>query len=439
MLKIAYQSLWNRRFIAALTLCALALSVALMLGVERLRDSARQSFANAASGVDLIVAPRGNDVQILMATVFGVGSTGSGMSWHSLQELRSLPAVAWAVPLMMGDNHRGHPVIGTEASYFVHFRHSNKQPLTFASGAAFADPDEAVIGAELQKRFGYEVGTKIVNAHGVGAVAFDMHDDAPFTVAGVLAPTGTAVDRMVFVSLEGFEALHAPRAPLLADPLARLGTDKPAGEASAATLQWQDTPAQASGDEEAPTFVPQQLNGVYVGLQNRSAVLAVQRHLATYETEALSAVMPNVALLQLWSITGTAEQALRVMAAAVALAGMIGMVVMLSAALETRRREFAILRSVGATPLHVFGLIVLEAALLTLLALVLGLCLLWASTLAANPIVFDQFGFRMQMDFFAQGDLKRLIAIFCFGMLASLLPAWRMYRMTLADGLTTRL
>ncbi|MGR3714799.1 MAG: ABC transporter permease [Shimia sp.] len=428
MLTFAWRSLKSRRFVACLTVLSIALSVSLILGVERLRDSARASFANSASGIDLIVAPRGNDVQILMATVFGVGSTGAPLSWESYGLVKDLPGVDWAVPLMMGDNHRGFPVMGTTAAYFDHFRHSGGQTLEFAKGTAFSGADSTVIGADVAARFDYDLGTVIVNAHGAGSVSFEMHDDAPFTVSGVLAQTGTAVDRMVFVSTEGFDALHAEYGPAEADPFAT---------ANSVEIE----PDHDAHDEEHASFenAPDQINAIFVGLSRRDAILGLQRALSTHQTEALSAVMPNVALLQLWSLTGTAENALRLMSLAVALASVIGMVVMLSAALDSRRREFAILRSVGAAPRTVFSLIVLEALMVTAAGIVLGVALLTLATAVADPILSVRFGFRMGLNMISSREFLLLLAVFCFGGLASLLPAWRVYRLTLTDGLNARL
>ena len=418
--KLVVQSLLNRRFVASLTVLAIALSVALILSVERLRDSARTSFANSASGVDLIIAPRGNDVQILLATLFGVGSTGTGMSGDVVGLLKDMPGVAWTVPLMQGDNHKGFPVIGTSEAYFEHFKHSRGEALTFAQGTPFADPQSAVIGAEVAQRLGYGLGTEIVNAHGAGSVALEVHDEAPFEVTGILARTNTAVDRMVFVSLRGFEEIHAEAKAHPADPLA---------------AHAEDAPNQTGGDN----VVPAQVNAAYVGLSNRTAVLGVQRAIATYTKEPLSAVMPNVALLQLWSITGTAESALRVMSLAVVVASMIGMVVMLSAALEARRREFAILRSVGASPRDVVLMIVTEALLVTASGIVLGLLIFWGAILLAESLLSTQFGVTLGNQMLGTSEAALLLTILCFGGLASLLPAWRVYRMTLADGLTTKL
>lgn len=434
MLVFSLRSLWNRRFVAGLTVLAISLSVALILGVERLRDGARDSFANSASGIDLIVAPRGNSVQILMATVFGVGGTGTGMTWDSFEWLEDRPEVAWAVPIQMGDNHRGYPVIGTDASYFEHFRHSGGQPLSLAAGTILTSDgaDAAVVGAEVAARFDYAPGAVIVNAHGSGEVSFDLHDDAPFTISGVLAPTGTAIDRMVFVTLEGFDALHAEEDAPAADPLdpAAMPTDDHDGH---------DDHGEHEGTEAKHSHEPDRINAVYVGLIDRTNVLGLQRAINERPSDALSAVLPAVALAELWGITGTAERAMRLMAWAVALAGMIGMVVMLSATLDTRRREFAILRSVGATPTRIFMLIVAEAAILTAAGLILGLVLLTVATFVTDPILSARFGLRLGLNVFGARELATLFVIFWAGLLASLIPAVRVYRMTLADGLSVRL
>ncbi|MGR3648349.1 MAG: ABC transporter permease [Shimia sp.] len=439
MLNLALHSLWNRRFVVSLTVLSIAVAVALILGVERLRDSARGSFANSASGIDLIVAPRGNDVQILMATVFGVGSTGTGMSWDSFERVENLPAVDWAVPLMMGDNHRGYPVMGTSRAYFDHFRHSGGQALAFAQGGGFEAADSAVMGAEVAARFGYGIGTVFVNAHGAGNVSFDMHDDAPFIVTGVLAPTGTAVDRMVFISTQGFDGLHASYETPAADPFAASENDDASGSLGSTDEDHAHEDDADHDSHEDRGYEPNQINAIYVGLTERRAILGIQRALQTDPTEALSAVMPNVALLQLWSITGTAENALRLMSVAVAAASLIGMVVMLSATLEARRREFAILRSVGATPRSIFGLIVSEALMMAAVGILIGIALLTMSTALANPILSANYGFRMGLALPSFTELTLLLAVFCVAALASLLPAWRVYRMTLSDGLAAKL
>ena len=452
MLSLGWKSLWNRRFTVGLTVLAIAISAALMLGVERLRSQARDGFARSASGIDLIVAARGNPVQILLATVFGIGSTGNAIGWDSYESVAAHPAVDWAVPVSMGDNHRGFPVIGTTTAYFDHFRHSGGQPLAFTAGHRFDTPDGAVIGAEVADRFGYSVGTVIINAHGSGAVSFDLHDDAPFTIQGILARTGTAVDRMVLVSLEGFDDLHAGRRLARRDPVlnpappsgddhaehdhAEGGHDHDHDDAASAEPS-HDTTADGH-DEHEHHHDPDSINAVLLGLKDRTAVLGLQNLISNQPGEPLTAVLPNVALLELWAITGAAENALRLMAAAVTVAVILGMVAMLLSSLEARRREFAILRSVGATPARIFGLIVLETGLVTLAGLVLGLALLAAAILVADPILAERFGLRLGLSLPSPEEWALIGGFVAFGLLASLVPAYRVYRMTLSDGMAVR-
>jgi len=478
MFRHALRSLWNRRFVALLTVLSVAMSVALILGVERLRGEARDSFTNSASGLDLIVAPRGNPVQILMATVFGVGTTGTGLAWETYERVAAVPQVAWALPLQMGDNHRGFPVIGTRAAYFHRFRHSGGRPLALATGRFFEDDesDAVVVGAEVAARFGYTLGTVIVNAHGAGAVSFDLHDDAPFTIAGILAPTGTAVDRMLFVSLQGFEQIHAERTPPQEDPfeLAVWPTSHLSAREKSAANNTLERHADEHGEHERTDHdgasahddahgdvtaaeergnnaygvedvhadhqhEPATINAIYVGLVDRTAVLGVQRALAELRTDPVSAVLPGVALAELWSITGAAERAMQAMSWAVALAGMIGMVVMLSAALDARRREFAILRSVGATPGRIFGLIVTEAGLLMGAGILAGLAVLALAVRLSSPLLSARFGLNLDLGPVDTREIALLFAIFGAGLAASLVPAIRVYRLTLADGLSVRL
>ena len=414
MLRHGFKSLWNRRFVATLSVLAVALSAALVLGVERLRNEARTSFANSAEGVDVIIAARGNSVQILMASVFGVGSTGAGMSWATYERMSDLPPVAWAVPVMLGDNHRGMPVVGTTPEYFSAFAAQRLGGATFAQGQEFDRPDGAVIGAEVAERFGYDVGTVIINAHGAGTIDFDQHEDAPFIIQGILTPTGSALDRMVFVTLEGFDAIHREIAPKPIDPMAVVAPDEVGGP-------------------------PQQINAMLVGLEERRAVLGVQQFVAQFEDEPLSAVLPGLALLELWEITGTAETALRLLSWATALAGFASVLVMLTSALEARRREFAILRAVGATPGKILSLIVIEALLITIAGLVLGLALVTLASVVAQPILAARYGLILSFDLPSQRELGLLIVLLVAGMLASIVPAARVYKMTLTDGLSVKL
>ena len=206
---LAWKSLLNRRLTAGLTVASVAMSVMLLVAVDRIRTETKTSFVNTISGVDLVVGARGGPLNLLLYAVFRVGDATSNISWESYQMIAARPEVAWSVPLSLGDAHRGYRVLGTTDDYFAHYRYGRDRALAFETGEPFANASEAVLGAEVAATLGYAMGDGIVVSHGIGDVSFVHHDDAPFTVAGILAPTGTPVDRTVHVSLAGIEAMHS--------------------------------------------------------------------------------------------------------------------------------------------------------------------------------------------------------------------------------------
>lgn len=413
LLALAARSAWNRRLTLGLTLFAMMLSVALLLSIERLRADVRASFVQAVSGTDLIVGARASPIELVLYAVFRMGSATQEIRWASAQALAAHPAVAWTLPLALGDSHRGFPVLGVPATYFQVFRYGDRQPLALAAGRPYAGVFEAVLGAEVAERLGHKVGDRITLSHGGGEFAPE-HADKPFTVVGVLARTGTPVDRTVHVSLEAIEAIH---------------------------LDWMGG-APIPGLNIPPALVgkfdltPKTVTAVLVGLKSRAQVFAMQRWVQGYRAEPLMAVLPGVALDQLWDMMAIAERALIAVSGLVAAVSLAGLVAVILAGLNERRRELAILRSLGAGPRRVLFLLLLEGAGLTLAACVLGLLLSLALVLVLAPWLAAHYGIHLQLAWPHAAQWAWLGAVFAVGTLASLAPAWRAYRLSLADGLT---
>lgn len=413
LVDLALRSAWNRRLTLGLTLLAMTLSVTLLLGIERLRADVRASFVQAVSGTDLIVGARASPIELVLYAVFRMGSATQEMGWASAQAIAAHPAVAWSLPLVLGDGHRGYPVLGVPAAYFQVFRYGDRRALEFAAGRAYTGLYEAVLGAEVAKRLGHAVGSRITLTHGSGALAPE-HADKPFTVVGVLARTGTPVDRTVHVSLEAIEAIH---------------------------LDWQggapipglNIPPELAGKFD---LTPKTVTAVLVGLKSRAQVFAMQRWVQDYRPEPLMAVLPGVALDQLWDMLAVAERALIAVSALVAVVSLAGLVAVILAGLNERRRELAILRSLGAGPRRVLFLLLIEGAGLTLAACVLGLLLAQLMVLGLGPWLAAHYGIHLQLAWPNAAQGVWLAAVFAVGTAVSLIPAWRAYRLALADGLT---
>ncbi len=417
VLTLAWKSLLNRRFTAALTVISIALSVALLVGVERLRNEARASFAHTLSGTDLIVGARSGPVQLLLYAVFRIGDATNNISWKSYQDIAAHRQVTWTVPISLGDSHRGFRVLGTTPAYFEHYRYARQRQLVIAAGEEFADLYDAVLGAEVAEKLGYQIGDPIIIAHGASDVSFARHDDKPFRVVGILARTGTPVDRTVHVGLEAIEAIH---------------------------IDWQSgapVPGMSISAEQARAMdlTPKVITAALVGLKSKVATFQVQRFINDYPQEPLSAILPGVALSQLWDLIGIAENALLIVSVFVVVVGLVGMLTALLTSLNERRREMAILRSVGARPGHVFALIMGEAGVLTLLGVLLGLALLYVLLLAGQPIIESRFGIFIAVGGLSPYEWTLLGAVVGAGFVVGGIPSFRAYRLSLADGLSVRI
>lgn len=415
-LKLAFKSLVSRRVTAALTLLAISLSVMLLLGVERIRTETRASFSNTISGTDLIVGARSGSLPLLLYSVFRIGNATNNISWASYQELAADPNVAWTIPISLGDSHRGFRVLGTNGDYFKYFRYARTRALAFAEGRQFEDVFDTVIGAEVADALGYTVGDRIVVDHGIGRIGFASHADKPFQVSGILARTGTPVDRTVHVSLAGIEAIHIDWRS--GAPVRSLRVD--ADRVRQMNLQ------------------PKAITAFLVGLKSRFATFTVQRRINEYRVEPLLAILPGVALQELWSLMRTAETALAAISVFVVATCLIGMVTMLLSSMNERRREMAILRSVGARPLHIFSLFVMESALVSIGGAVVGTILLYAGLLVAQPVIEATHGLFIAIGPPTATEAIYLLAVVAAGTIAGLLPALRAVRLSLADGMIVR-
>jgi putative ABC transport system permease protein len=416
VLRLAAQSLRNRWFTAMLTILAIAISVALLLGVEKIRTSARQSFADTISGTDLIVGARSGSLQLLLYSVFRIGNATNNITWASYQDIAKQPEIAWMVPLSLGDSHHGFRVLGTIPEYFVHYRYRRNHALAFNAGQAFSDLFDAVIGADVARELGYKVGDPIVVAHGMGSVSFVEHDDKPFRVSGILAKTGTPVDRTVHVSLQAIEAIH---------------------------VDWESgarTPGQSvsADDVRRMDLTPKTVTAALVGLKSKLATFRLQRAINQYPNEALSAILPGAALQELWGLVGTAETALSAISGMVVVTALLGMITMIMATLNERRREMAILRSVGARPSTILGLLTAEAGLLTVAGAALGILLLYGALLALQPVIDRTYGLYLAIDPPNLREWTLLAVVSAGGVVAGLIPAARAYRLSVADGMTVR-
>jgi putative ABC transport system permease protein len=416
-LSLAWRSVWARRATALLTILSIATATLLFLGVENLRQGARASFERTISGTDLIVGARSSSINLVLYSVFQLGDPTNNITWETAQQIASRSDVDWMVPISLGDSHRGYRVMGTTRDYFARYQYAGGQSLVFAEGQAFDDLFDVVVGAQVARDLDYKIGDTIILSHGVGATSFVNHENTPFRISGLLAPTGTPVDRSVVTSLGAIEAIHAGWQNGTPTPMSRgINPDR---------LRQLD-------------MQPESVTALLIGATSRVQVLRLQRDLNTYRQEPLQAVIPGVALSQLWNIVSVVERALAVVSGFVILVGLVGILSAILTTLNERRREMSILRAVGARGRTILGLLVSEAALIACLGAVMGVVVLYGGLSVFGPTLEARFGISPARALPGLFDLYVVLGLTVTAALLGLIPAISAMRRSVADGLAIR-
>ena len=417
--KLAIKSLRNRLLATTLTVTSIALSVALLLSVERAKRASEEGFTQTISQTDLIVGARSGSLQLLLYTVFNIGAATNNVTWESYQDIQKNPAIEWTIPYSLGDAHHGFRVVGTTEDFFHHYHYRGHNNVELAVGHELQGLWDVVIGADVANTLKYGLGEKIVISHGItkgeGVVS---HDDKPFEVVGVLKPTGTPLDRTVYISLEGMEALH---------------------------IDWQNggMPSREkmipAADIKKENLKIHAITAFFVGTKSRLDVLKLQRQINDYKEEPLMAIIPGVALSELWTGLSYAENVLGIISWMVILVGFMAMLIALTTTLNERRREMAILRAVGARSTKILSLLIFESTLLTLLGIFFGILLSVSLMAILKPWIETEFGLYLAGPFITQKEALYLLFTFLGGSFIGLIPALRAQSLSLKDGLSVKL
>ena len=341
LLKLTLNSLYARLLTVSMTIFAISLSLMLYLSVEKLRSSAYTSFTNTISQTDLIVGSRTGSVQLLLYSIFRIGNATNNITWESYQDIIEKDEVEWAVPISLGDSHKGYRVMGTNKDFFKHYKYRGNKSLVIKDGKYFSDLYDVVLGFGVAEKLDYQINSSIIVSHGLKS--FTDHDDQPFKVSGILAKTGTPVDNTIIVSLKAIEAIHVDWS-------------------SGAKIPGQVTPIDEIRKMDLATS---NITAVLLGIKSKLKIFQLQRWINEYPEEALTAILPGVALQELWRIVGVVENILLGISFVVILTTLMGMAAIVLSSLNERRREMAIWRAMGASPKIVIGLLMLEALIIS--------------------------------------------------------------------------
>ena len=412
ILVIALKSAWSRKTSLSLALFSIALSIFLLLSVDMLRKQAKNSFVKTISQTDLIVGAKSSPTHILLYSLFQIGRPTNNLSYQSFQEIRQFKEISWAVPISLGDSHRGYKIIATTRDFFRHYKYARKKNLQLLQGRYFRDLFDVVIGSEVARKLKYSLKSPLIVNHGLQETSHSQHAEYPFKVSGILEPTATPLDGKIFISLEAWEAIH---------------------------LNWQAgtrLPISLEAAElENMQLVPTSISAFFIGLENRMQVFRLQQRINNFTAEPLEAVMPGVALASLWHTLGQFENLLLGISLVVLVSGLLGVFTTLLATLNHRRQEIAVLRSLGAGYKHILALFAFEGFLVSFFGCVLGVIFVYLALLLLGPFMAANYAVSVSLVLLDEMQLSLLALALGVCLLLSLVPGYLAYRKSLQDGL----
>ena len=411
---LSLKSFRNRKFVSFLCVLSVALSLSLFLTVEKLRNGIEEGFTNSISNADLIVGARSGPLQLLLYSIFHIGSPTNNISTHSFKKIKNHPAVDWTIPLSLGDSYRGYRVVATNDDFFEHYQFHGGEHLEMREGKWIKNVFNVVLGSQVADSLGHSLNDSIVLSHGVSEKSVFQHERTPFKVVGVLKPTGTPLDKSLYITLYGMEALH---------------------------IGWEsgvpNNQAIAQAEFKQENLSPDQITAFILRTKNRIALLGLQRFISTYEEEALSAIIPAMTLTELWGLLDQLENAFLGISLLVIIIGFLTILISLYISLNERRREVAILRSVGVSVKEITLLLVIEATLLSIMGAILGLILQYLLLGIAGPLLEAKYALYIPISLPSLKEVLVILGFVFFGSLFGLVPAIKAYRTSLNTGLSS--
>lgn len=410
------KSLKNRKFTSLLTLITISLCVFFFVAIEKTREGVKTGFTNGLGNTDLIVGAKGGPLQLLLYSVFHIGNATPNIRYESYQKIAKLTQVKWAIPISLGDSYRNFKVIGTNSSFFEHYRSFGNQNLEFSQGQSSDKLFAVVLGSEVARKLGHSLNDSLILTHGLSEDGLYKHENTPFYVSGILKPTHTPIDRSVIVSLEAITAMH-------------IGWES-------GVPQENLNPVTEKNETELP---PSQVTAILVSAKSRIYTLQLSNEITNWEEEPLMGIIPGIVLSQLWQVMGSIEKVLLFMSICVLLVGLVGITSSLYSSLNERRREMAILRSLGFGHVKICGLLIQESFFLIVAGTILGAGGCYLFLFLASNNISQMLGISLAELSPTGVELGFYLCMIVLGVMMGILPAYRAYKMSLSDGLAIKI
>lgn len=406
---LSIKNVFAKPLSSLLSILLFGFGVAIIVSILLTSTFLKNEINKNAKGIDLVVGAKGSPLQIILASVFHIDFPTGNISLSDADNLSKNRLISWAIPLSLGDSYQGYRIVGTTINYPELYGAMLKE------GDWFGENMTAVVGATVAKNLGLKIGDTIVSAHGLSEGGAG-HDESPFVVSGIMEPAGTALDQLILVSVPSIWQVHASHAEEDHDH------EEVEETVRLERLNLTVTKEQLE-NEDITTMI----------VKYRSPMAAVQLPRIVNGTSNLQAASPPYETARLFNIIGVGVDVVNLLGVVIVILSATSVFIALFNSLKERKYELAIMRSMGASQLKIFGLIMAEGLVLTIIGSVVGFGIShFGFMLLANSMEQIQTSGL----FFVQEEYYVMVVSLGVGIFASIIPAILAYRSDISETLS---
>ncbi|MCH2215754.1 MAG: ABC transporter permease [Flavobacteriales bacterium] len=388
LVKISIKNITDKPYQAVLTLIMLIMGVALASLLVLVGGALDDSFKKNIKGIDMVVGAKGSPLQLILSAVYQIDSPTGNISLAEADQLAKNRLVDKTIQLSYGDSYKGRRIIGTSSDYLELYE------AQFEEGTIFKESFEAVLGALVAEENDLKIGDEFFSAHGDDETA-EIHGDHPFRVTGVLKRSGSVLDKLIITKPESVWEVHS-----------------------------------YEGDTSE-----KDITAMLVTFKNKMGMISLPR--MVNKNTSMQAALPAIEINRLLGLFSVGISTLRIVSLVVLILGAVSIFVSMINSLKERSYELALIRSMGATKTQVFSMTVIEAMVLGVLGIVVGLAVSHGGIYVLNQIVTDQFGVSIGLFQLLKGEWIIIVVTLCLCFLAALLPALRTLSMDVSKVLSS--
>jgi putative ABC transport system permease protein len=423
LFKISWSYLRYRPLNTTLTLALLALGVGILAFLLLAFSQVQSQFSRNIKGIDLVIGAKGSPLQLILSSVYHADNPTGNIYLSEIEQLsKNKLFVKKAIPLSLGDSYQGFRIVGTEKSYAEHYQAS------LAQGRWWQSEMEVVLGADVAQSTALGLDSLFAGAHGLGGESEHFHEEVLYRVVGVMAPTGTVLDRLLLTATESVWKVHESHDHEKEDAHEHHEHE---GHEHEAHEHHEHEHEEAETVHHAP---PRQITAMLI--QYKSPQAAIQMPRMVNEQSSLQAAVPANELSRLFSLLGVGVEAFNTVAYLLMGIAVLSIFIALYQALRERRYDLALMRSLGASPGGLLQVLLLESLLVTLSGIVLGLLMAHGALALVGQLADNNLQFFLKGNVFLWEELYLAAVLTGLAVLVSLLPALQVYRLDIAKVLS---